>query len=220
MPRRPRPSIQAMIPGVLLGLAGCGGDPMPAAPTLIGTWDLTDPTTMALLEEVTLGQGGAYLLNIYDQNAMVIDKNTGTYSITGNTVAADATSSKTQERHRVTTQYYVGQSQLAGAAFLPVGAHQKIVGTFSGSVKDETLDGMGTTTATLQFTSTFVFKADNTVVITTNTGIPPAMTSNGTWAALAAAGQYQLTVGGNSANVTLIEDTALTNQPFHRPPTD
>ena len=40
--------------------------------------------------------------------------------------------------------------------------------------------------------------------------------SSGTWADLGA-GQYKLTAQGNSQTITLIEDAALTTQPFHRP---
>lgn len=210
-------TICAVIPAALIGLVGCGGDQPSVAATLAGTWQLNDPTTMALTQQLTLGQGGSYALALYDTKGMVMEQDTGTYQVNGATVVSDATSNVTMMKQRVTTQFYAGQTMLAGPAALPVGSHQGIVGTFSSGLKVESIDKNGAATVNLQLTSTFVMKADNTVMLAADTGTPPVTTSSGTWAD-AGGGVYTLTVQGKSSNFVLIDDMALTNQPYHRLP--
>ena len=101
------------------------------------------------------------------------DHITGTYTATDDTLVATGTNAKDGVRSQVTTTYYVNATMFATQAWRPTGAHQGIVGEWTGTSKlefpDEPARPAEGGTATYHFRGDGTFtaagtRADGTVI--------------------------------------------------------
>jgi hypothetical protein len=155
-----------------------------AARGLVGTWRRYVEGTTDVEDEFTFGEDGRFAFDeLLDPEG---DHVAGTYTATPEMLVAEGVNAPTGEHVRLTTTYYVNATAFAPDALLPLGAHDGVVGTWTGRMLAEVLDGGGNPTEVFGGSATYQLRADGTATITEVPEGEPETTKQATYEATGA----------------------------------
>jgi hypothetical protein len=199
--------------------AGCDSEPEPAD-ELVGTWLRTEPG--GTVEAYDFAADGTLIYDYVNELDGPKGQIEGTYTADGEQLVIDGTEHNDIDAPRQvhkTRTYFVNDRLFASSAFLPVGDHVGIVGTWSLSSLTEIIASDGTATVDWFVESRITLNADGTLHIVedrpdshvdvTGTYVEP-------WPGFVNATLDFGDQGTATLQALLIDDAALIQYDFHR----
>jgi hypothetical protein len=158
----------------IAAVAACGssptGGPLPGrvsegSAALVGTWEGRDPNTGRLKTRVTLESSGGFTSVEYNSSGAPGQTTTGKFSVSGNILSAEGRATN-DTPFRAKGPFFVDDRSFVVNAFYPVDGRAGIVGTWVSWNEVGQVDANGAFTNGGRTTTTLVFGADGTVVVT------------------------------------------------------
>jgi hypothetical protein len=208
------PFMKTTLNKALFGIAACAAllaacDTTDTADDLVGTWERRRDDGSVRDRYLFRADGSLTFDEFKPDDRASEDHVTGTYTATDDTLVAAGTNAKDGARSQMTFTYYANATMFATQAWRPTGAHQGIVGEWTGTVKvefpDEPARPAEGGTATYQFRSDGTFtaagtRADGTAIAA----------EEGTYSEETPGGFQAISTGGTFSHaLQMLDDAAL-----------
>lgn len=192
-------------------VAACG-DSGGGDSALVGTWKHLAEDGVTVEDEYVFGADGSFRFDEHKPATPAQEDHlSGTWTLDGDTLQASGTNSRNQSMGMMKATIYVSAetNTLLVGAMLPQGEHDGIAGTWRGELSlTTTVAGQ---TNSIGSTSTYTFRADQTVTIVQDAPGMPTATFQGTWTNTGDDYTAQIVQANATLNirVTLVDGAAL-----------